>query len=210
MDEEYSDILEENYYDQSLPLIGKHIVSQKEGAHLGDIVDVHIDAIARRISAIVFTKNALGMGDRYYINVDDIESLGEDVVIVRERNCAVKLTESGSVPGKSIDDFKGIRVTTLLGKNLGIIDDIQIRPSNLRIGEFIFDDDKRLVVDASEITMGEDVVLVPEDYTSKVVIKIEQEEGFFGRLKSKERELVNTITDRSREVGRWVSRNVYH
>ncbi|HAZ13596.1 MAG: hypothetical protein A2X86_13775 [Bdellovibrionales bacterium GWA2_49_15] len=209
MVEEFIEPLEENFYEQALPLRGKHIVTQKEGAHLGDVMDVYLDPIAKRLSAILFTKNALGMGEKFLINAENIEALGEDVLIASDKSCAIRLSEATEIPGVALETFKGVKVTTLLGKNLGIIDDIQLRPSNLRIGEIIFEDGKRLVVDPSEITMGEDAVLVPEDYTSKVVIQVAESESLMGRLRSKEREWRNTITDRTREVGKWMSRTIH-
>ena len=112
MVEEYTDQSEESFYEQSLPVKGKHIISQTAGSFLGDVEDVYIDSQCKRMSAILFTKDLLGLGDKYFIAIDDVISIGEDVVIVKDKKCISKLTELTILPGKSISEFKGTKVTT--------------------------------------------------------------------------------------------------
>ena len=62
------------------------IVTQKEGAFLGHITNIFINLKNRKLLAFEIKMNMLG--EKLYIGLDDIKSIGEDTIFISEKAAA--------------------------------------------------------------------------------------------------------------------------
>lgn len=141
-------------------------VSQKEGASLGNVTNIYINLKNKKISALELKKSL--WGDKFFVLVNDITFIGEDIVFVNEKNSAKAFDKFDQSKHRDLNKLKGTRITTLNGKHLGELDDIDISTTTFEISEFSLKSGQRMPVKTSEITIGEDEILVPAEYESKI------------------------------------------
>lgn len=174
------------------------VVSAKEGAQLGTVSEVHIDPQTKHVVAFSYRTRRIG-GDRYYVPVEDVDRVGRDVLLIASEEAVVHQTNGEHAPGRSLEDLQGMRVTTMDGKHLGELADIDISYADWSIGALVLSDARRLPVEVADIRVGDDV-LVPADSAGRLVEPAEKS-GFFRRTLGKE-----TVESTGRAVKRALAR----
>jgi sporulation protein YlmC with PRC-barrel domain len=155
------------------------VVAQSEGVLLGDVSNIFIDTKSKRISILELRKGI--WGDRKYINVDDILSVGENIIFIKSKDSAVDLDEIDLNFHRNINSLKGMEITSMSGKKVGELEDIDIITSNFEVSEISLDNGQCLPVNLKEVVIGEDEILVPIDYESKIIDKAEIENTSYGK-----------------------------
>lgn len=161
---------------------GFEVVARAEGARLGSVSHVYFNPGSRQISALAF-KDGLGSAERF-VNKKAIDLIGREVVLISTEKAATPMKELPKKELRSLKDLQGTLVTTLEGKNLGPLVDLNVDAKAWRLQEIRFADGKVLpVADPKEVTFGPDQILVPAEYESKVTRpKKDQEDGVIERL----------------------------
>lgn len=146
---------------------GHSVVSLKEGTQVGDISNIYISLIDKKISAFEIRKTF--WGERYFVYLNDVIFIGEDMIFINENKNVFPLNELNKKKHRNLHDLRGARITSLNGKKIGMLEDIDVSMRSHEIKEFSLGQGKKLPVNLSEITIGEDEILVPTDYESKII-----------------------------------------
>ncbi len=166
--------------DRASDLRGIAVVSGNDGAQLGTLSAVYVDPEKNNIAAIGYRTRRIG-GDEFYVLAADVQTLGKDVVLISGEDAARRIAGITKAPGHSLKDLQGSWVTTMNGNHLGTVLDLHFNPEDWSIAMIELDDDKQLPVDASEIKIG-DEVLVPASYATQLQQTTERRSGFMSRL----------------------------
>jgi len=187
-------------FDRSSDLRGLLVVSKKEGAQLGIVSGIQLDTATKHIAAFRYRRRKRFGGDEFFVPVDAVDSIGRDVVMISSEELASKQTEAARAPGRSLKDLQGVWVTSLDGRHVGALVDVEFDPDDWGITELILAEDKRLPVDRDEIEIG-DEILVPIAYRERVEEVGEEKPGFLRRAFGGE-----AIEDMKKALGRALKR----
>lgn len=165
--------------DRVSDLRGIAVVSGDEGAQLGTLSAVYIDPTKNCIAAIGYRTRRIG-GDEFYVLASDVKTLGKDVVLISGEKAARRIAGVTKAPGHNLKDLQGSWVTTMNGHHLGTVLDLHFKPETWAIAMIELADDRQLPVDASEIKIG-DEILVPASYAERVQAS-ERKGGFMRRV----------------------------
>jgi sporulation protein YlmC with PRC-barrel domain len=133
---------------------GKHVVALQEGRDMGWISKVFFDPEKKRIAGLAIRESHLKSEEKW-VQVNSIEQIGEDFVFIkRSRDCqAIKPT------GRSLKDLTGLEVTTMDGKILGSLEDVEV-DQDWSITDLDLSGKKTLALDPDSDVFGRDAVLV--------------------------------------------------
>ena len=172
---------------------GQDVVSIEEGLRVGTVSGIYIDVASRQLAGIGVRRAK--SGEDGFVAMKGIRLLGADVALI---HAAADVTEPSEEPlGPSLKQLQGLRVTTLDGNYLGALVDLDVSGSDWRISELRLADRKRVTVDADEITIGRDEILVPSACVERVEVVEPQNNGVLGRWLGRE-----TIEDISTAIRR--------
>lgn len=159
------------------------IVSKKEGEILGEVTNIFLDLDNKKVSGIEYRKNVLG--EKFFVPVEYVEVIGKDVVIIKDKSCAMSVKNFDKTKNKEVSTLRGKWVTTFKGKHIGSLKDVFINQTSFDVEEIYLSDDMKLIIDSNEITFGEDELLVPESYEDKKIanghLKTKGSGKMFGR-----------------------------
>ena len=147
-------------------LTGKMVVSRAEGRHLGTVTRAYLDADQARLTNIVLRGSRFA--DERYVSADDLETAGEDVVLLRSAVGANPLPGDG-VSGRDLNDLRGLWVTTAEGRHLGAVADVGVARDDWRVCELRLANGQRLPCKADDLRIGRDEILVPPGYAERLV-----------------------------------------
>lgn len=168
-------------------LLGLNVISQLEGKNLGKVRDLILDDNSQRLVALLLSdKELFGMIDAVVIPFSQVREIGPHAIMVPNDEAVVKAHADRTI-AQSFDQSKkldGKKVTTQGGEDLGTISDLYIDAdgniTGYEISGGIFSDafsGKRYMEAPSEITMGEDVILVPANVVTELQRQKDQEPG---------------------------------
>ena len=161
-------------------LRGFPVVSSDEGAVLGTLSTIYINAADRRVAALGYRTRWL-RGEEFFVPISDVRKIGRDVVLIASETSAEKITNGvPEPPGRSLKDLQGVWVTTMDGRQLGTLVDVEFT-EDWWISELSLAEDKAISVDAREIKIG-DQIIVPAEYADRVRATRETEPGFLRRV----------------------------
>ena len=166
--------------DKLATLHGVPVVAFEEGLRLGRVHDVFIDKSAKRIQGISFRNRLWGKENEAYVDLSDILKMGRDVIIVSGQAAASPLIED--MTPSSLRQLKGFKITTRDGAWIGEVADLNVNRENGTISEIILKDDTLLEVDAEDIVLGPDVVVVPSHYVERITPPDTERKGLLGRV----------------------------
>lgn len=146
-------------------------MAREEGAQLGTVTGINIDVETKAISAIRFRPKT-GRGQSF-VSMKDVQLVGRDVVLVSSENSVKSISDELEPPGRDLEDLQGCWVTTMEGKHLGSLVDVDFKPNDWLISELTLSDGKSLEVDPNQVKIH-DEILVPADYEQKVKAAPEQ------------------------------------
>ncbi len=146
---------------------GHMAITEKEGLFLGYISNLYIDLTKNKVAAMELRK--VMWGDKFVVLVKDISSVGEDTVFINEKKNARKMTNINPLKHRSLHDLRGTRITSLNGKHLGRLQDIDIDTQTFDINFISLGAGKWIPINSAEVTIGVDEILVPVDYELKII-----------------------------------------
>lgn len=159
-------------------LRGVLVVAREEGAQSGGILGIFVDLEQKKLAGLTFRQGQFGK--EQYVGINDVLQLGRDVVSITTEMASGPLPEGPL--GRNLKAVQGLWVTTLDGKHLGALVDVDVSQGDWTISEFTLTGNKSLAVDAADITIGDDEILVPTIYAVKVETLTEDKPGFLGRV----------------------------
>ena len=170
---------------ESSDLRGVLVVAQEEGAQLGTVSGINIDTFERRIAAIRFRTKGLHKKESYVLT-RDVRLIGHDVIFVASGK-VVKSEDVETIPGRSLGALQGARVTTIKGRVLGTLVDVDFTPSDWKLSQLRLAGDLVIPVIPTEISI-EDEIMVPASYEDHMqrVPESTQAEGLMARLFGKD------------------------
>ena len=158
---------EESAKQKSCANLENHFaVTIEEGFLLGNISKVYLDLWKKTVSALELKKNL--WGEKFFILVDDINFIGEDVVFINKKSSVKSIHLLEKNKHSSLNKLKGTLVTTLNGKHLGELDDLCFNSMTFEINEILLKGGGKFRLNNSEITIGEDEILVPREYQNRI------------------------------------------
>lgn len=160
--------------------LGYSVIAHKEGAQLGGVNHVFIDPETKRISGM--TLKGKRPARESWFGAAEIELIGKDVILLKGEGSLIPLAKGGVTSGKSLKEMRGMPVVTLGGKQLGLLDDLEVRGADWSISELSLDNNRRLPVDSLEIRIGPDQIIVPVEYKDLVVTEDVDKPGFLSRV----------------------------
>lgn len=163
-------------------LRGIGVVDMEQGAILGTLHAMTVDPATGVIEALVYRAKGGGL---YSAPTQNVQKLGRDLVLLAPADSeAIDTLEDA--PGVSLKELQGSRVTTLEGKHLGTLVDIDFSPSDWRVSELELSGRKRLPVAAEKLKIG-DEILVPGGSEGQLKDVPRERYGVMGRLLGPER-----------------------
>lgn len=152
--------------EHALGLRGVRIISGEHGALLGRLCMVYVDPSERRIAAFSYRTGRVG-GRELCIATGKILTATDDVIVVTSASDAHPISHD-TLPGPSLTQLIGCRVTTLGGQHLGRLSDLLFGP-DFTINGLQLDGRSRIVMQPSELTIGEELV-VPDHCADNVAL----------------------------------------
>lgn len=162
-------------------LRGLVVVSQKEGKLLGKVSHVFIDPKEKKLSGVI-AKDEFWSKERLNVPLSEINSFGEDVIFINSETKCKVIKELEDVPGISLKALQGHGVITQDGKDLGKFEDANFNLDTWTVSDLYLSGDKALKVEASEIIIGEDEILVPSNYSSQLKTQTKKHAGILSRF----------------------------
>ena len=156
------------------------VIAYEEGLRLGKVSDIYIDKKAGQIKGISFKTGLLGIEKESFVSLEKINKLGKEVVIISSKTAVTPLPKE--LKGTSLKALKGFRIITRDGAHIGELGDLKVIKDTGKISKIILAEDKMLEIEAEDIMIGADVILVPADYTPRVKQVKDKKAGILARL----------------------------
>lgn len=165
-------------------LRGIWVTDLERGCLLGTVSGMTVDPSNGEVAGLIY-RTRKGPKQKFFVPRAQIDKIGRDVVFLKsDTGQAIEHIEDA--PGVSLKELQGQWVTTMDGKHLGTLVDIDFSPSDWKISELELSQDKRLGVDASAIKIG-DEILVPAEYADHLKDMPQERYGAMGRILGAER-----------------------
>ena len=159
-------------------LLGLQIITQADGKNLGTVRDLIFSENSQKLVALLLTDRELfGMIDATAVQWNAVREIGPNAIMVPGDDAAMKV-HSDPVIAEGYDaHFKldGKTVTTDAGENIGHISDLYLDDNGhivaYEVSGGVFADalgGKRYMEAPRQITMGQDVIIVPQDVITQM------------------------------------------
>jgi sporulation protein YlmC with PRC-barrel domain len=188
--------------DNLASLQGMPVVALEEGRRLGRVRDVFIDRDAKRIQGVSFRSGLWHKEKDAYVDLKDILKIGCDVIIVSGQDAARSLDDD--MTSNSLRHLKGFKITTRDGAWIGEVADLNVNRENGTISEIILKEDTLIEVDAEDIVIGPDVVVVPSAYVDRIKQPDSESRGLLGRVFG-QTNVTDSLRDKYEEIKASVS-----
>ncbi len=157
-------------------LKGIAVIAIDDGARLGSVNDVLVDLDHRCVRAFVINEGGLLRGNNRILDIGDVRSVGADAVMIQSRDLLKadrEDTRYQSFPNlhtitslrvvSQNGDLVGNMSTIHFETNDGTFTDLEISKHGL-LGSF---QSKIVVPAAAAVSMGRDVVVIPNEYSAE-------------------------------------------
>lgn len=155
---------------------GMQVVTQAEGRLMGAIQKVYLNPAKKRVSGIVVRESGFG-GQESWIEVKDIDKVGEDVLFVPRAG----LCKAKNPVGRSLKELMGMQVTSKDGKILGSLVDLEI-DDGWRVVELTLSDNRVVEIDPRHAVFGQDAILLRAGAASRIRSVSRPKTGFLARM----------------------------
>ena len=162
------------------------VVSKEEGKLLGKVSHIYINPEEKNLSGVV-VKDEFWSRERLYFSMKDVEVIGEDMILLNTVKSCQKISDESKVSGISLEKLQGHGVITEDGKDLGKFKDANFQAKTWKISEIFMENNNYIKVEVSKIKIGEDEILVPAAYASKVEVNVKDKKGFLSKLMTEEK-----------------------
>lgn len=170
--------------EQASMLRGFLVVAVEEGAQLGTVSAIQVDPSRRGIVGFVYRTRWLG-SEEQFVPIENVRTVGRDVLLVDREASVVAPARESPIPGRSVMDLQGVRVTADDGAHLGTLVDLEFSEGDWRISALTLADEKRLSIEPDAVNLGDDVI-VPAAAKANVESTAEEKPGFLSRIFGKE------------------------
>lgn len=143
------------------------VVTRESGRILGNVNRIFIDPSTKKISAVSFRRKYLGK--EYFLEMDQVEAIGEDVVFVRAEASPRSLSKAKPAPGEDLRHFQGVWVFSRSGDPIDAITDLGFDRRDWSLRRLFFCDDRTLEVDPDDVSLGVESVMVPDGMIGQVI-----------------------------------------
>ncbi len=168
-------------------LLGLNLISQLEGKQLGSVRDLIFDGSSHKLIALLLSDRELfGMIDATVVPWTQVREIGPNAIMVPSEEVVLK-AHADPIIAESYDQksqLDGKRVTTQGGEDLGRVSDLYLdeqgRVQGFEVSGGLFATmmgGKRYMAMPSEITIGEDVILVPQEIAAELEQQRQNEPG---------------------------------
>jgi len=168
-------------------LLGLNIITQLEGKNLGSVRDLIFDENSHKLIALLLTDRELfGMIDATVIPWTQVREIGPNAIMVPSEEVVIK-AHADPIIAESYDQKRkldGKKVTTQGGEDLGRVSDLYMNEighvTGFEVSGGLFSDafsGKRYMEMPSEITVGDDVILVPQEIATELERQKNEEPG---------------------------------
>lgn len=155
---------------------GMQVVALSEGRAMGLVQKIFLNPGKKRVSGMLVKESGFG-GQESWIDVRDIEKVGENVIfITRAGACKAK-----TPVGRSLKDMMGMQVATKGGKILGSLVDVEIGP-DWRVSEISLSEKRLVEIDPRQAVFGEDAIILRADSAARVRAAPRNKPGFLARV----------------------------
>jgi uncharacterized protein YrrD len=156
------------------------VISLAEGRIIGAIQKVYLNPAKKKISGMVIREAGFG-GQESWINVNDIEMVGEDVVFIgRAGVCKAK-----DPVGSSMKDLMGMQVTSKDGKILGSLVDLEI-DDEWKVVELNLSEGRTVTIEPRHAVFGQDAILLRAGAASQIRTAPRNKSGFLAKIFGRE------------------------
>lgn len=174
-----------------LNMHGIQMVALAEGRIVGSILRIFLNPSKRCISGFVVREPRFS-GQESWVDVHDIKLVGEDVVFVsRASACKAK-----SPVGRSLKELMGLPVTSLDGRVLGSVVDVQV-DANWRLSELDLSEGKMVRIDPRHTIFGRDTILLRAGAVAEARPAGRHKPGLIGRIFG-----VDAVSETARAIAR--------
>jgi sporulation protein YlmC with PRC-barrel domain len=180
-------------------LRGIPVVDLETGSILGSVAGLTVDQHTGVIATLVY--RAKKGKQRFAVPTAQVAKIGRDVVLLRAQS-GQPIDKIEDAPGVSLKELQGCWVTTLEGRHLGTLVDIDFSASDWRVSELELAEGKHLAVEAEALRFG-DEILVPSEYLERVKEMPKERYGALGRFFGRDR-----IDDLRRAMKKTLERKV--
>lgn len=156
------------------------VVAQKEGALLGSVSHIYFDQEQRRLSALTFKPRRL-FGDASFVAMQDVVSMGRDVVFIPEESKSQQVSPTAKPRGREIESLFGHWVTTTEGKHLGHLSDVDFDPVTWDVSALRLSEGTRIPVKKENVVFGADEVMVDATVADEFVTE-PQKQGVLAKF----------------------------
>ncbi len=133
---------------------GMQVISLDEGRALGLVQKVFLNPAQKSVSGLLVRQAGLA-GAESWIDIQDVDRVGEDVVFVgRAGACKAK-----PPVGRSLKELMGMPVATRDGKLLGSLIDVEI-DEGWQLRELILSEGRWVTLDPATALVGQDTILL--------------------------------------------------
>lgn len=116
-------------------LINKPIITIKEGRELGKVQDFFLNHELTKVEAIDLGSEGLLNRKENLVELDDVVTLGEDVIVVKDGDCLIETDDNSQIERYTRRaDLNGRPVDTPGGTKIGMIGDVIIDEDALIAG----------------------------------------------------------------------------
>ena len=154
-------------------LDGIAVVTIDSGEKVGAVDDMIFNLSERRLIAFRLGRSGLFGGERHFIDMSDVESIGSDAIMIRDRERVRDVRDNrdySEMP--TLGALTSLRVVTQAGSYVGNVSTVQIDPESGRLSQIDISSGglmsmfrHALEVPAMEIvSMGTDVVVIPDRF----------------------------------------------
>ena len=138
------------------------VVALSEGRAMGLVQKIFLNPGKKRVSGMLVKESGFG-GQESWVDVRDIEKVGENVIFVtRAGACKAK-----NPVGRSLKDMMGMQVATKSGKILGSLVDVEIGP-DWQVSEINLSEKRVVEIDPRQAVFGEDAIILRAGSATRV------------------------------------------
>ncbi|TDX46787.1 PRC-barrel domain-containing protein [Orenia marismortui] len=141
-------------------LIGLGVIDLENGEEIGEVVDVLFDHQGRKIEGFRIKRNKAK--EDYYIAYEELYSLGEDIIMIKDRN-SISYLEEGYQSLLTEGEVIGNRVVSNQGDELGIVQDIVLNNNGELIAYELSDGLVQDILEGREMLAVDDTINYGKD-----------------------------------------------
>ena len=141
------------------PLRGLAVVDYGAGGRAGSIQEIHLDVKHKQLAGLTVRTGPSLLGESLWLPAAGIKKVGREFIFIPRREAMLPEPPSG----RSLGSLLGRQVTGPRGKIYGHLEDLGVARTDRRIETLALSGGLSLKVEAGDVVLGEDLILVRTD-----------------------------------------------